>query len=485
MIIKRFRQFALLLVLTVMLVGPAESQAAGGSPKTELPTVHHPTAAELEKLEPDVRQHLVSLRNSLAALAKDSATLSEAYGQMGRAYQAYSLNSPAKECYLNASRLAPKDYRWLYLLGNVSQQEGQVEEAIGYYLRTNELRPDYLAALVNSGNLHLQQNRLDAARLAFKSALAVSPQCAAAWYGLGQIALSNRNYAEAVENLDRALSNAREANRINYALAMAYRGLGKIEQARAALEKQGSVGVRVSDPLVEELQDLLHGERLHLLRGRMAFDALRYAEAAEAFRKAVAANPKSIVARVNLGAALAQSGKSSEAIEQYREVLRLSPNNATAHDNLELLLANPDSEDALLESVKLLLRGKQYSAAIEKLDKAHAQFPQNGRTAAMLAYLLAVSPQIELRDGTKALELAKLIYQSTGLINHGAIVSMALAELGRCAEAAEWQRKMIAVAEQNKQVGLAEKLKTDLQLYEKASPCRHQGEIIFADDRKL
>ena len=64
-----------------------------------------------------------------------------------------------------------------------------------------------------------------------------------------------------------------------------------------------------------------------------------------------------------------------------------------------------------------------------------------------LAYLLAASPQYDLRDGARALELAQMIYQATGSLEHGALVAMALAELGRCTEASEWQRRMIAAAE--------------------------------------
>ena len=62
--------------------------------------------------------------------------------------------------------------------------------------------------------------------------------------------------------------------------------------------------MRVADPLVDGLQDLITGERVYLSRGKVAFEAQRYAEAANEFRKAVAAKPGSVAARVNLGAAL-------------------------------------------------------------------------------------------------------------------------------------------------------------------------------------
>jgi tetratricopeptide (TPR) repeat protein len=122
--------------------------------------------------------------------------------------------------------------------------------------------------------------------------------------------------------------------------------------------------------------------------------------------------------------------------------------------------------------VKLLQQAKQYQSALDGLKKAHANYPQKGRTAAMLAYLLAASPQYDLRDGAMALALAQKVYQATGMFEHGALVAMALAELGRCAEAAEWLRRMIGVAEREHRTEMAAKLNADLKSYERRQPCR-------------
>lgn len=506
--------------------------------KVGLLPVHEP---DLEKVEADIREQLIALRTSLSALAKDKSTddarLSEFYGLLGQVYQAYSMTRPAQECYLNAHRLAIKDFRWVYLLGNIYQQENRIEEAVTYYQLARQLHTDYVAVPVNLGNIYLRQNRLPEAAASFKAALTINAQCAAAQYGLGQVSLSTRNYTEAVKYLEQALAQVPEANRIHYALAMAYRGLGDLEKAQSHLQRQGPVGVRVPDPLVEALQELLRGERVHLLRGRLAFEAGSFSDAVEAFRMAVAAKADSIAARVNLGSALAQSEKSKEAIEQFQEALKLDPKNAAAHYNLGFLLAkhrqynqaifhlnlllelspkdapgyyllgqtllnvqrpddalvafsrvvelNSDNEDALLEQVKLLLKKKEYKKALQGLEKGHALYPHKGRTAITLAYFLATCSQYDLRDGRRALQLASLVYQTTGSVNHGAIVAMALAELGRCREATEWQRKMIAGAEREANTDLVIKLKLDLQRYEKAQPCRLAGETDAVHPRQL
>jgi tetratricopeptide (TPR) repeat protein len=445
--------------------------------------VHWP---DVSALEPGVQQHLLNSQAFLAtAVANPAATdltLSEAYGVMGQTYHAYSLYLPARECYLNAGRLAPADFRWIYLTAKIDQQEGRVDEAIKGYVQVRELNPQYVAAAVSLGNTFLESNRLGEARLSYEAALKIDKDNAAAHYGLGQVALSERSYRDAARYFERALAIVPAATRIHYSLAMAYRGLGERQRAKDNLDLQGNVGVRSADPLIDGLQELIKGERVHLIRGRLALEAHRYPEAAAEFRKAIAENPNTVVGRVNLGGTLSLLGDLPGAKRQFEEVVRIAPDNLNARYNLGLLLANenrheeaivhlqtmlkyspidagarfllareylklnrrdealsefsrvvqtdPDNEDALLEQVQLLLEKKQYKDALDGLEKSHAQFPEKGQTAAALARLLAVSPMYEQRNGARALELARLIYKATGLLEDGELVSMALAESG-------------------------------------------------------
>lgn len=537
-----FQQMGLCLALLMIfdLVAPAGPQRTAQNehvlppPKSDLVPVHWP---DLTKLEAEVREQLMSAQNALAAAVKNPAIpeekLSEAYGTTGQIYQAYWLNSPARECYLNASRLMPKDFRWVYLLGKLDEQEGNFDEAIRRYRLARTLRPEYAAVPVNLGNIYLQLNRLEDAKENFKAALVIDEGSAAALYGLGQVALSQRSYAAAADHFGKVLAQVPGANRIHYSLAMAYRGLGDNEKATAHLAQQGPVGVRASDPLVDGLQDFVRGERVYLVRGRLALEAKRYAEAAAEFRKAISAKPGSIPAHVNLGAVLVQTGDPKGAAEQYEEALRIDPKNTNAHYNLAILLANedqhgsaivhlqsvlsvdkndlsarfflarellrserpeealvefsrvveadPNNEEALLDRVKLLQQKKQYKQALESLEKGHAQYPQKGRTVVMLAYLLAASPQYDLRDGVRALELAQLVYKATGLVNHGVVVALALAELGRCDEASAWLRQMTAKASGEGKSDLVEKLRALLNRHESARPCRPTADITFSD----
>jgi len=395
-------------------------------PKPNLVAIHWP---DLSKLESDVRKQITEQQNSLVAAVKDrtvdNAKLSEAYGTTGEVYHAYSLTTPARECYLNASQLAPNDFRWIYLLAKLDQVEGHVDEAIRRFQTAASLSPTLVAAHVNLGNIFLELNRPQDAERSFSAALEIQKQSASAYYGLGQAALSRRRYADAVTYFEKALALAPGANRIHYALAMAYRGLPDEEKARMHLAQQGPAGLRVWDPLMDGVLVYIRSERLYLVRGKQAFEAYRYEDAVAEFRKAIATNPDSVTGHVNLGAALTQLGDLKAAIEEFEKSLSLDPNNTNAQYNL--------------------------------------------------AALLATSRQAKLRDGNRALKLAQSLYAATGSLQDGALVGLALSELNRCEEAARWQEKLITLAVEQGNAEMASILKLNLHRYKQPS-CRPAGD---------
>ena len=494
-------------------------------PDSKLSPVHLP---DVTNLEPDVREHLLLTERRLIAAINNPQTtpsqLAEGYGMLGQIFQAYSMGAVARECYLNANELAPKDFRWIYLLGKLDQEADRVDDAIRRFKLVRALQSDYLAAPINLGNLYLQLDRLQEAKQSFTEAAAIDAKNAAANYGLGQVALSERRYAEAATYFEQALEQLPGANRIHYSLAMAYRGLGDTEKVKTHLALQGTVGVRVADPLIDNLQKLIAGERIHLIRGKLALESKRYGEAVTEFQQALKANPESLDAHINYGGALTQTGDLRGAAAQFQDAIRIDPNSINAHYNLAVLLANenkyeeaithlqavlainqndfaaryllaqqlvkanrlqdalaefarvvaaaPENENAVLEHAKLLLHLGHYRLARESLEKAYARNPDRTETAALLAYLLAAVPELDLRDGPRALEIARRIYQATGSTYHGAIVASAMAELGLCDQASAFVRTLLQKAAKTDKPDLLERLQKDLIRYEQERPCR-------------
>jgi tetratricopeptide (TPR) repeat protein len=532
--IRTLAMWIVSLVLCSNLIGPAmclaEDQETPASPpvdaalRSELTPVVEPDLAGLDPVVADqLRQARREMEAVIADPKADVGRLAAAYGTLGQLYHAYKLLDAAEPCYVNASFLQPQNFRWQHLLADVARLEGDLEAAAERYEAAWSLQPYDFAALVRLGEAYTELGRTDDAETAFKSALALSPGSPSAMAGLGRLALKQREYGDAVMYFQAALKAAPEANRLHYSLAMAYRGLGDMEAARRHLEQRGTVGVRPPDPVVDQLELLTEGERVHLVRGRLAFASGRYREAADEFAAAVTADPKSARALVNLGTTLGQLGDLDAAIEKYRQALVVDPSQATAHFNLgstlveqgraseaiphletvlqstpydaeaQLLMAralvatgddwaslehfkraaelDPTSEDAVNGGAAALVRLGQYTRAKSVLDAGHRRIPESGEIAFALARLLAACPDADLRDGERALELAKAVFAARPDPRHAQLVAQSLAELGRCEEAAVWQQKVVESAVEDGATEALPALKADLETYLQGSPC--------------
>lgn len=438
---------------------------------------------------------LSGLESAVAAQISEMRSLTDqqsadpkAWGDLGQAYLAYGFNDAAADCFSKAAELDPRDYRWPYLLGAAQQAAGRLDEAADGFSQALKLVPDAAAGWVHLGEIRLLQGKLEEAETALRKALAVPVTRAAAHSFLGQTALARRDFKGAAEHLEAALAAVPEATRVHYPLALAYRGLNDRAKAEEHLAKAGQVGLKPPDPLLDGVANLRVGERVALMRGRVAAQAGRYADAANEFRKALAAQPRSVEARVNLGSVLALAGDRAGAIEQLRDALRLDPGNVTAHFNLGSLLppdearphleavvaARPDDaearrllaqalrdgghlseamdhygkaitlapadETARLGEAETLVRLGRYADARRHLEDDLKQMPTSGLLSHALARLLAACPDRSVRDGARALELAQAVWQAQPNAAHARTVALALAELGRCEEAAKWRR---------------------------------------------
>lgn len=88
-----------------------------------------------------------------------------------------------------------------------------------------------------------------------------------------------------------------------------------------------------------------------------AYRAGRYAEAAELYQKAIAADGTSAQILYNLGNAYMRSGAPGDAVLYYERALRLAPGNADVRNNLEYAAAK------VADRNRADLRGKQVSVA--------------------------------------------------------------------------------------------------------------------------
>jgi tetratricopeptide (TPR) repeat protein len=439
----------------------------------------------LDGFEPAVanqmQEQIASFRAVVGSGSLSNARLADAYGSLGRLFHAYELFESAEPGYLNAARMAPGDVTWPHLLGYLYQQTGRLEEAADRFREARRIRADDHAATIRLAEVSIGLNRLRDAREALQSVVDVFP--ALAQTGLGEVALRERRFEDAIRHFRAALERVPQASSIHYSLAMAYRGLGQVEEARSHLQQRGAAGIKVGDPIVDSLEPLVRGERGLVARGTRAYEAGHYQEAATAFARAIEAAPASATARVNLGLTQLQLGNTSEAVTQLRAAFELAPDDPdVSRELLRVLLrlgrdddaivvlrksasAKPDDEETVVSLAILLAKKERFGEATALLGESHQKFPERIATATTLARLLASSPDGSIRNGQRALELATAVNDAEPSPVHGETIALALAELGRCDEALAWMKRAVEGAEQTQNIEEAARLRREMPKY--------------------
>lgn len=134
-------------------------------------------------------------------------------------------------------------------------------------------------------------------------------------------------------------------------------------------------------------------------------------------RKAIAANPDFIAARLSLGDALLAQNELDEAAQEYRQALAVDPNNYDAHDNLGIifdrqglpqeaikefrlsLAIKPDQAVAHSQIGRILVEMHRLPEAVEEFTQSLRIDPANANTHNNLGVVL-----FQMRDYEKAVE---------------------------------------------------------------------------------
>ena len=374
------------------------------------------------------------------------------------------------------------------------------------------------------GEAALDQGRPDAAEPLFAKAVSLEPGSAAAHYGLGRAALGRKDYAGATQHLEQALALDAKASVIHYSLAMAYRGLGHHIRAESHLQQRGTVQMK-PDPLMKALDDLLNSALTYERNADVAGGRGEWSVAAEYLRKAVALAPTRASPHHKLGTALFYLNDRRGAAEQFQEALRLSPGFAAAHYALGVLhdaageyrqavgsfsaalASEPGNGDARLGLANALRRSGQierslaeygrilkvdsgvvgarfgvaaalvrlnrYRDAANWLTEAMALYPNELAFARAGARVFAAAPDGGVRDGARAMAMARVLQsRQPATIELAEIMAMAAAETGRYGDAVRWQRQALEAAAGSGRHELTERLAENLKLYEQGRPCR-------------
>ena len=481
---------------------------------------------DLDRLGASVQAQIQERRAAVTG-AGDGAAAADApgaRGALGMMLMAASLPEAAETCFREAAALAPDDPRWLYYLGHLRREAGDLSAAAALLDAFLRLRPDDVAALVWLGEVRLAQDRPVSARPLFEQALALRPASLSARYGLGRAALQAEDYRRAVNLLEEILARDPSAAAAHYPLGMAYRALGDEPRAAAHLRRRRGAALRPADPLMAEVDALLESARAYEARGNEALDREEWSVAADLFRRGLELDPDNPALRHRLGTAryvmgdvegamaefervmrespdfpavhysvgvlLQGAGRHREAIERFETALRYQPTDGEVRLRLALSQRRAGDPGAALEQYRAVLRMdpgvidarfgaamslvqlRRYREARDRLVDGAERFPDASIFPHALARLLAAAPDAAVRDGPRAMRLVERLAQADRTIDLGETMAMTLAELGRYGEAAGVQRDLIAAAAAGGMRDAVPRLTANLRLYERGRPSR-------------
>jgi tetratricopeptide (TPR) repeat protein len=522
--------FALLLAVVAACTSK-ETPSSTSQPSIEAPAIQGSRrpivlpdlSSASETVQTLIRERYASLKLKIDSAETASGDLAAAYGDLGKLLIAAEYLDTAESCFSNAQALAATDMRWPYYRGHVERLRNEPSKAAAFFEETLRLQPDHVPSLIWLGEMYLAQSRLDSAESLFTKALSLQPRSAMALYGQGRVALAKQNYAQAVMHLEAALTISPQASRIEYPLAMAYRGKGDAQRAEAHLRRRGDVEVPSEDPLMAELGGLLQNASAYEVRGAQALGKRQWAEAVTYLRKAIELAPNDAYTHLNLGTALYMTGDGRGALEQFETAIRLSPDLSKAHYGIGVLMeargrdreaierfsaavsaepsyieARMQLADALRRNGRLeeslphyneviktspaisqarfgyamaLVRLRRYEEARDRLSDAMKTYPDQPGFAHALARILAAAPAQNVRDGPRAFSLMQDLLKQQKTIGLAETMAMTFAELGRFEEAVAWQHEAIAGAKESQRDAVS-RLEQNLTLYENSKPCR-------------
>ena len=339
--------------------------------------------------------------------------------------------------------------------GDEADKEGDFERALAAYRKAIEIDPKSALAHYKLGAFLGQRKADDQAMVYLRKAVTLDPDYRDAHFNLATALSRLGRLDEALHHFDQALASNPEDVPARLRKAIVLKTQGQLALALAELET-----ILAADPT--------HGEA-HTQRTAWLLEQGRLDEAQEMLATALAPPPppeREAALRYLLGTVLQKKGLHAEAIAVYNRVVGVMPDFAEAHFNLagslamthryaeaaqhyaETLVRQPGHVRARLGQAAALISDGRHAAARSALEASLQVLPNDVTLAHTLAQLLATSPHAEVRDGTRALELAQQVYQATRSLHHGETIAMALAELGRFDDAIAWQQQLIAHARQ-------------------------------------
>lgn len=330
-------------------------------------------------------------------------------------------------------------FQWGWAL----QESGRVNEAMEQYRAALRINPNHYSANVYLGVALFEAGRLQEATNYYANALHIAPYYVLAHVHMGNALSKLGDFAGATNHYFTILRAKPNDANIRGVCALALLGLadfsGAFEQAEQA------VNLNPRDFWA------------YIFKGRASSALGRSDEALQSYFMALSLNANTHEVHFRLGQEWMKRGQLDAAIASFTEALRCDPASAETHFELGAALARQQGH------------GKE---AISHYREALQLDPDLLVALNNLAWLLAVSPGADVRNGAEAVLLAERACERTGYRETDFIgtLAAAYAEAGQFDKAVETAQKACALASSLGQTVLVARNLELLQRYKNREP---------------
>jgi tetratricopeptide (TPR) repeat protein len=380
------------------------------------------------------------------ALALRSAVQKEAEQQASDLNRAVELQ-PEKPDYLRlrAQHLAGKE---------------QHDEALADIDRALEMDPDHAASHELRGMILLQLERYDDALASFDRASELEPDAALPYQHRGELYIKKGDTQSALEQLTKALEKQPQNITALLVRAGIYYELKEPEKALADIDE----AIRIQPAFVQP----------HLMRAEILAATDRIDEAIAGLENLLQAAPGNLRILSQLGTFYMIDSQPRKAIDVFSRVLEQESDNARA----------------LRFRADAYLNTGQHAEAIADFDRALQEMEPDEGLLNNFAWVLATSPEDNLRDGKRAVELATKAAEMSDFQTPHVLSTLgaAYAETGDFETAKKWSAKSIELSQ--KELDAAEtdvererilkekaQLEKELATYEEGKPVRERQTV--------
>ena len=367
----------LVFVLIFMAANCLAGQAAKAPASPDIPSLLENAQKALDQKD------FVTAAEALAAIVKARPDLVPAWLDLGYADSALHRKQDAVLAYRRALELKPDLFEARLNLGVILLEMNDPAGAAEQLGKATELKPSHPRARLYYARALSRSGQTSAAEKQFQLVVSSQPDLGIAHYDLGQFELSQKHYAEALAQFEKAAIDPKLPQAV-LGMALAAEGLGKAAEASGYFEKY-----LAAEPNDLETRFHLAKVNLQLARNEQALSNLKaiyaakpdtpglaaalgdvnallknFPESEKFYREALAASPDEPDLHRAVAKTLLDEGKYPEAAAEYRTALKLNPQNRAAAQGLatalyldkhwaetipllEALLKVPDSPPAL------------------------------------------------------------------------------------------------------------------------------------------